>query len=153
MLRPDVACRGKCVSLWYYRPGAPDTPAVGKEIERTTHGRFAPGTSGNPGGRPKTVKDVVMLARQHTTVAIQTLVDVAQNGRSEIARVRAAEVLLDRAHGGVVSQIDLRALVDEDGDGQPWTFDLSGARDVVPLRPAPDETIEGELVSEDDAAA
>lgn len=151
-LRLDVGRRGKPVTLSYYQHAAPDTRCMAREIERATGGKFAPGKSGNPGGRPRTVRDVIVLARQHTELAVAALVDVAQNGKSEMARVRAAEALLDRAHGGVVSQLDLRTLVDEDGP-VTWSFDLGGARDVVPLRAAADDdTIIGELISEDDAA-
>jgi len=39
------------------------------------------------------------LAKAHTEAALLTLVDVAKNGRSEAARVSAANALLDRAYG------------------------------------------------------
>jgi uncharacterized protein DUF5681 len=35
---------------------------------------FPKGQSGNPGGRPKELRDVIELARSHTTDAIETLV-------------------------------------------------------------------------------
>ncbi len=39
------------------------------------------------------------LARAHTDEALLTLVDVARNGRTDAARVSAANALLDRAYG------------------------------------------------------
>ena len=39
------------------------------------------------------------LARAHTDEALLTLVDVARNGRTDAARVSAANSLLDRAYG------------------------------------------------------
>lgn len=39
------------------------------------------------------------LAREHTSVALKALVDIAKKGESESARVAAANALLDRAYG------------------------------------------------------
>ncbi len=61
---------------------------------------FKPGKSGNPGGRPKAVKEVEALAREHTEEAMQALVDICTNERSPAAaRVSAAGVILDRGWG------------------------------------------------------
>jgi hypothetical protein len=63
-------------------------------------GRFQPGKSGNPGGRPKEVEAVRELARQHTGEAIQTLAAIMRDGKEPAAaRVRAAEYVLDRGWG------------------------------------------------------
>ena len=63
-------------------------------------GRFQPGKSGNPGGRPKEVEGVRELARQHTGEAIQTLAAIMRNCKEPAAaRVRAAECVLDRGWG------------------------------------------------------
>jgi hypothetical protein len=56
------------------------------------------------------------LARAHTDEALLTLVDVARNGRTDAARVSAANALLDRAYGkpAVIQEnevIDLPPLV------------------------------------------
>ena len=40
-----------------------------------------------------------MLAKPYTEEALQALVDVARNGRTDAARVSAANALLDRAYG------------------------------------------------------
>ena len=62
------------------------------------NGRFQPGTSGNPGGRPRAAHSIQELAREHAPEAIQTLADIAKNGTPG-ARVSAAIALLDRAYG------------------------------------------------------
>jgi len=43
--------------------------------------------------------DLKSLARAHTTVAIQALSGIAQNGQQEAARVSASVALLDRGWG------------------------------------------------------
>jgi len=66
---------------------------------RRPDGKFAPGHSGNPTGRPAVVAEITALARAHTAEAINTLVEICQKGSSEAARVAAANALLDRGYG------------------------------------------------------
>jgi len=62
--------------------------------------RFQPGQSGNPGGRPKALIDVIDLARQHTADAVHALCEVASQADAHpAARVAAAVALLDRGWG------------------------------------------------------
>ena len=70
-----------------------------KMQKRTKSGQFAPGSSGNPGGRPKDEARVAELARSYTSEAIDTLVDLMRNGRDERVRGTAAQALLDRGWG------------------------------------------------------
>jgi hypothetical protein len=51
------------------------------------------------------------LAKAHTHDALLTLVDVANNGRSDAARVSAANALLDRGYGKPVVKEDLYSSV------------------------------------------
>ena len=69
---------------------------VGKRGDR---GRWLPGSSPNPGGRPKIIEDIRDLAREHTETAINALVHIAESGKQESARVAAASALLDRGWG------------------------------------------------------
>lgn len=57
---------------------------------------FAPGKSGNPGGRPR--DEVKGLARQHGPEAINKLVEWMRSGNAK-ASVSAATALLDRGWG------------------------------------------------------
>jgi uncharacterized protein DUF5681 len=76
--------------------------------KRETWGRpFQPGQSGNPGGRPKVIAEVRDLARQHTALAIETLVHTMEHGDKDAARVTAAQALLDRGWGKPVQGLDV----------------------------------------------
>lgn len=68
-------------------------------VRRGERGKWLPGQSPNPGGRPKIVTDIRDLARQHSETAVATLVNIAENGKQESARVAAAAALLDRGWG------------------------------------------------------
>ena len=66
---------------------------------RLRSGQFAPGQSGNPGGRPKDEHRVAELARSYTLEAIDTLVELMREGKDERMRGTAAQALLDRGWG------------------------------------------------------
>lgn len=72
---------------------------------------FVKGQSGNPGGRPKALLDVIRLARQETEDSIKALVRVRDDTKAPPAAVVAASTaLLDRGWGKPTQPID--------GDGQ-----------------------------------
>ena len=60
---------------------------------------FEKGRSGNPGGRPKVEGEIRELARQHTITALRILIEIAERGENESARVTAANAILDRGWG------------------------------------------------------
>ena len=67
--------------------------------KRMTSGQFAPGVSGNPGGRPKDEARVAELARSYTAEAIDTLVELMRHGKDDRVRGTAAQALLERGWG------------------------------------------------------
>jgi len=74
---------------------------------RTPH-RFKAGEVANPAGRPKVVREIAVLAREYTTQAIETLAEIMRNKRTQSsARVRAAEILLDRGYGKAQQTVNL----------------------------------------------
>ena len=50
------------------------------------------------------------LAKDYTNDALLTLIDVAKNGRSDAARVSAANALLDRGYGKPAVKEDIAAI-------------------------------------------
>jgi hypothetical protein len=72
-------------------------------------GRFAPGHSGNPGGKLKASRQVVQIARDMSEAVLRSLYRIATKGRSESARVAAAQVILDRAFGRPKVSVDLES--------------------------------------------
>lgn len=63
-------------------------------------GKFAPGTSGNPKGRPPTQKAVRELLEPFTEQAVLTLVELMQDpAEKPTVRLGAAIAILDRVFG------------------------------------------------------
>ena len=51
---------------------------------RLRSGQFVPGQSGNRGGRPKDEHRVAEVARSYTVEAIDTLVELMRDGKSNV---------------------------------------------------------------------
>src|SRR4051794_37242895 len=98
---------------------------------KSNRGGRRPGAGRPQGGRSRATKQAKAtlsdLAKQHTELALKTLVSVATKGESETARVAAANALLDRAYGkpsqshehsgpngGPIPTVDLTNLSDAD---------------------------------------
>jgi len=79
----------------------------------TGKGGFRPGVSGNPGGRPSAKVELRDTCRAHCPAAIEELVRLALKAKSERARLKAIEILLDRGFGPPTRWVD----------GNPFTFD------------------------------
>lgn len=65
---------------------------------------FKPGQVANPGGRPKAVRDIQELARQHSSQAIRALVEALTDPKQKVS---AACALLDRGYGRPAQSIAL----------------------------------------------
>ena len=78
--------------------------------EQASQGRrptILPGVSGNPGGRPRELRDVTELARSHSPKAIKTLVEIMNNETAPpAARIAASNAILDRAYGKPAQTLD-----------------------------------------------
>lgn len=67
---------------------------------RTTGGKFAPGRSGNPGGRPKAMAALREAAQAHGLEAVEGLLQLARDdGQPGAVRKGAWDSLLDRGFG------------------------------------------------------
>ena len=71
-------------------------------------GTFKPGTSGNPGGRPKECAEVKALAREFGAEAIEKLAALMRDEDKRTA-LAAAQALLDRGYGKPSQSVDLVA--------------------------------------------
>jgi hypothetical protein len=78
---------------------------------------FEKGKSGNPGGRSPRIgpngETAAQLARKHTVEAIECLVEVTNDKRAmAIARVSAANALLDRGWGKPTEYVEANVTTD-----------------------------------------
>ncbi len=86
------------------RSGKPRKPKPRTRRREPNAGSWKPGQSGNPGGRPKSVKEVQALASTFTEEAVRALVDTMrktqQRGHWDPKETRQSAVaLLNRACG------------------------------------------------------
>lgn len=65
---------------------------------RATTGRYVPGMSGNPGGRPRDEQRIADLARSHGPAALERLVQL-KDSKDERVALSACVALLDRGYG------------------------------------------------------
>lgn len=89
-------------------------------------GRWLPGASPNPAGRPKASYLVSDIAKQHTPEAIATLAKImGDDNAPHSARVQAAEALLNRAWGKAPVAVDMTVR-----DGDAGTLHLEALREI-----------------------
>jgi hypothetical protein len=85
---------------------------------------FPPGVSGNPGGRPKEVREVIDLARSHSPAAVETLASIMRNEEAPpAARIAAANAILDRAYGRPKETLETRGVTLEQMLVSAWKDD------------------------------
>jgi len=71
----------------------------------SNNGRFQPGQSGNPGGRPRLPDELKARLRDLSDQAVDTL-EAALRSDDDRIRVAAAAQILDRAYGKAVTPVD-----------------------------------------------
>ena len=74
-------------------------------VKRENNGRFLPGFTANPSGRPKVVGEIRELARQHAPAAFTRVCELVQSQDPRIA-LAAAQEILNRAYGRPVQAIE-----------------------------------------------
>lgn len=84
--------------------GASDQDGIRKP-SRTSAGRFKEGTSGNPGGRPKSLADIQEIARSRSGEALDVITRIMREGKP-LEQLQAARLVLERAWGKPVAPID-----------------------------------------------
>jgi len=78
---------------------------------RDEAGRFMKGSSGNPVGRISVLGPLRDMARNYTTEALETILGIMLDVEApQAARLKAADMVLDRAYGKVP-----QAITDADG--------------------------------------
>ena len=103
---------------------------------RTKSGQFAPGVTGNPGGRPK---GIAAIAREHKDKAISVLVEAMDDSDARV-RVAASREILDRGFGkSIAMSADVTDRLD-DMDEEAIDAALNALRDVIRARSEPDKS-------------
>jgi hypothetical protein len=73
---------------------------------------FSKGQSGNPGGRPKELREVTELARSAAPEAVKALVNIMNDSEAPpTARIAAATAILDRGFGRPAQSVDVSGAV------------------------------------------
>jgi len=95
------------------------SPITGVEKKKARGKPFIAGHSGNPRGRPKgsgTSKDLRLMAREYTELALDTLVEICGNPDEKgAARATAAGMILDRGWGKAPQTVVIDGEVDVAG--------------------------------------
>ncbi len=72
----------------------------------TRPGTFQPGNRANPGGRPKSLIDIVELARKKSKANLERIADLAEHAEDENVRLRASIALHEIAWGKPQQQVN-----------------------------------------------
>ena len=87
----------------------------GKKVGGITGKGFMPGQSGNPGGKKKEPEAFKQLAREHSIEALQTVILLLNDKNTRPnEKLKAAELIMDRAWGKATQHIDADLRPDTD---------------------------------------
>ncbi|MFC3614768.1 hypothetical protein ACFORG_13425 [Lutimaribacter marinistellae] len=109
---------------------------------KTTKGRGGkrPGAGRPKGSGAKASRldrqNMILKLREHGELALDVLVEIAQHGESESARISASTQILDRAYGRPGTIPDMR--VDEDGEREVRNAFDEFFKDVTRQKASPD---------------
>lgn len=85
------------------KPRQRKKPAVPQRDER---GRLLPGSTANPGGMHKSIRDIREIARRHSPKAMGKLYEIMMSTTDEKAAIAAAKILL--AYGIGLPAIEIK---------------------------------------------
>jgi hypothetical protein len=108
---------------------------------RTPRGYFAPGTSGNPGGRIGLPSEIRERLEAGVPEAVDRLLDLVRSEDDRIA-LAASEALLSRLYGRPAQQVDATIKTTSIGQAHLQALQEIAARREARLRSAPPTTIE-----------
>ena len=92
---------------------------------------FAPGRSGNPGGRPKREGLIRELAQAATKTVFLRLLEIATKGEDERSVVLACNAILDRGWGKPAQTVELDARHEWGGEE---IVTITSANPILPAR-------------------
>lgn len=71
---------------------------------------FPKGVSANPTGRPKQTSEelnLIAACKEKTPQALNTIIDIMENGQSEKTRLSSAQYIIDRAYGKAIQTTEV----------------------------------------------
>lgn len=69
-------------------------------MARDSKGKFVPGTSGNPGGRPKMPDEFRELAQKNSIAALRKVIEIMNSPESKTSDIlKSCELIIERAYG------------------------------------------------------
>lgn len=81
---------------------------------RQSDGKFKPGVSGNPGGKSKSLSEIIRIAREEGVSSVKKLAEIRDNPLSKPSEAAfASNSLLDRGFGKPSQSVNVKLKDDE----------------------------------------